>query len=391
MNKANQLSLVLNPVSETEFYEHYWEKNPLHISRSSTDHFSQLLSLDAIELMLSSQALHFPSVQLTHLNNKIDVSDYTDEARRIVPSRLIERHHEGATIVISQAHEKIASLADFRRDVQSAFKLRCQTNVYLSPVGQQGFNAHFDSHDVFILQIKGTKTFNFYEGGIELPYSHDSFDADEHPVGALTQCIKLEPGDTLYIPRGVLHDAVATDETSLHITLGVYAVTLRDVLMEMTQQLTSNDPSFRKSAPRDLDTLLINTDIQQNSDLQLCLSPTLSSTDLKNALANIFDAIALESAPNCQGRLTTPLIEPPHNNSWQLDLSLLISVERLNECIRIRTHGQILEFPDPFRATVELLLKAETVDIDDLTNLDTEQKRTLYTRLNSANLLITNK
>ena len=33
----------------------------------------------------------------------------------------------------------------------------------------------------------------------------------------------LEPGDTLYFPRGVIHQAVTPEDThSLHITLSVY-------------------------------------------------------------------------------------------------------------------------------------------------------------------------
>jgi len=241
MENANKnIELVLGPLSQTEFNNEYWEKSPLHISRNSESHFAELLTIMDIESMLSSQALLFPSVQLTQSGHQIDIGDYTDDNRRILPHRLIDRHRNGATIVVSQAHEKIPSLATFRRAMQKAFNLNCQTNVYLSPTGKQGFNAHYDSHDVFILQVSGTKTFNFYDGGIDLPYSHDGFQADKHPIGELSMSIDMQAGDSLYIPRGVLHDAIATDQTSLHITLGVYAITVRDVLLEMTQKLTAD-------------------------------------------------------------------------------------------------------------------------------------------------------
>jgi ribosomal protein L16 Arg81 hydroxylase len=32
-----------------------------------------------------------------------------------------------------------------------------QTNIYLSPPNAQGFGTHFDSHDVFVLQVAGSK------------------------------------------------------------------------------------------------------------------------------------------------------------------------------------------------------------------------------------------
>lgn len=388
MNTTSQFARLLGPITESAFFDDYWEQNPLHVSRSSLDHFASLLTLEVIECALSTQSLFFPSVQLTQSNQTIEVSEYTDESRRILPHRLIERHHEGATIVISQAHEIIASLANFRRDIQNEFKLCCQTNVYLSPPEQQGFNAHFDSHDVFILQVAGTKIFNFYEGGIELPYQHDGFQAGTHTVGALSQSISLEPGDTLYIPRGVMHDALATEQTSLHITLGVYANTLRDVLMEMVQHLTDKDSQYRKSAPRNLQTLLHNDDLRIHEELQKYVAPALTQAELKSALSSIEDAVAIGSAPDCTGMLSATTTRKLIGKTMQLDFLQLTSVERSSELIRLRTHGQVLEFTNPLLTVIEHLLTGNKLEMSDIDNLGDDRKQLLYTRLLCANLLI---
>lgn len=388
MNTTSKLVRVLGPVTETDFFENYWEQNPLHVSRSSTDQFAPLLTLEAIECALSTQPLFFPSVQLTQSNQTIEVSEYADESRRILPHRLIERHHEGASIVISQAHEIVTSLANFRRDIQNELKLRCQTNVYLSPPGQQGFNAHFDSHDVFILQVAGTKIFNFYDGGIELPYQHDGFQAGTHTVGALSQSIALEPGDTLYIPRGVMHDAVATEQTSLHITLGVYANTLRDVLMEMVKHLTDKDSQYRKSVPRDLQSLLHNDDTPIQEELKKYVTPALTQAGLKSALSSIEDAMAIGSAPQCTGMLSAITTRKHMAKSMQLDFLQLTSVERSSKLIRLRTHGQVLEFSNPLRTVIEHLLTVKKLEMNDIDSLDDNQKQRLYARLFYANLLI---
>lgn len=393
MNASSKLALVLGPVTESDFFDNYWEKTPLHISRSSAEYFSSLVSIGSFESILSSQALYYPSVQLTQSNRSVDISEYSDDSRRILPHRLIERHHEGATIVFSQAHEKIDSLANFRRDIQSELKLRCQTNIYLSPTGQQGFNAHFDSHDVFILQVAGTKTFNFYEGGVELPFQHDCYQAGEHAVGALTQSIPLEPGDTLYIPRGVMHDALATEQTSLHITLGVYAITLRDVLIEMTQNLTRDELRYRKSMPREMQSLLCKGNgtagnESTNDNLLRILAPNLTCEGLKSALSSIEDAAAINSAPSATGVLATSPNSFTETTIFQINLSQLISVERSSELVRLRTHGQILEFTHPISMAIEQLLVGEPIVMGNLAGLDNDQKQALCTRLLYANLLI---
>jgi len=396
------LELVLGPLSHTEFLTDYWEKSPLHISRESEAHFASLLNVKALETMLSSQALHFPAVQLTQSGHHIDISDYTDDARRILPHPLIEKHKDGATIVISQAHEKIPSLANFRRAIQNKLNLKCQTNVYLSPTGKQGFNAHYDSHDVFILQVSGTKTFNFYDGGIDLPYSHDGFHAENHAVGELSMSIAMKPGDTLYIPRGVIHDAIATDQTSLHITLGVYPITLRDLLLEMTQQLTAEKPLYRRSVPNDL---LTNHDLSTTDQAFKDISSIAFSQDnIRNAISAIQDSHAIDSSPNCDGMLSIPsaknetssgkssLANQAEINRYDTDVvefkqNNLLGVEKSDNALRLRTHGQVLEFTPSFYAAIELLMTQNKQNVCDLPELDNTEKNALIDKLINANLL----
>ncbi len=388
---SDGLSLILGPISEAEFFSDYWEQTSLHVSRANPGHFAPLLSLQKIETLLSSQALFFPSVQLVHLNEPVLMSTYTDDSRRIIPQRLIEHHHQGATIVVSQAHDKIPSLADFRRTTQAALQLRCQTNVYLSAPAEQGFNAHYDSHDVFILQVAGSKTFNFYGGGTELPYAHDGFDVARHPCGGLQQSILIEAGDTLYIPRGVMHDAVASDFSSLHITLGVYAVTMRDVMMEMVQQLTEQDESYRRSVPRSwLQQWSMNQTLVDES-LANSLVPVFTEQRLRQAVSSIADAAAIDSAPDCSALLTANSTGQEStlslSSSVRLKRSLLISVERSDSVLRCRTHGQVLEFRAPLGLAVEQLLDGENLSVCELQGLDDEQKLAVCLRLKHANLL----
>ena len=48
-------------------------------------------------------------------------------------------------------------LAALCRAMEKAFSSHFQANVYLSPPNAQGFGTHFDSHDVFVLQVAGSK------------------------------------------------------------------------------------------------------------------------------------------------------------------------------------------------------------------------------------------
>jgi hypothetical protein len=141
--------------------------------------------------------------------------------------------------------------------------------------------------------------------------------------------------------------------------------------------------------PRDLQALLHNDDHEPNFDECLqCLTPELTLVGLKNALSSIADAAAIDSAPNCAGMLSASSARLITSKTVQLKLSQLASVERSDELIRLRTHGQVLEFTDPLRTAIEQLLTVEKLETSTLEGLDDDQKQTLYTRLLCANLLI---
>ncbi len=60
---------------------------------------------------------------------------------------------------------------------------------------------------------------------------------------------RLEPGDMLYVPRGLAHDAIATDKTSLHITTGLMLRSWADVVAEAVNALAHADVDFRRALP----------------------------------------------------------------------------------------------------------------------------------------------
>jgi len=203
-----------------------------------------------IDSLISSSELYFPDVQLILQPDGIAKDQYVDTDNRLLPLRLIEHYAAGATITIARADTKIGTLGDFCRRLQSEWRIQCHANVYLSPPGQQGFNPHYDTHDVFILQASGKKQFNFYTNNFDLPFNEDKFDSQNFLPGDKTEEITLNAGDTLYIPRGITHDAIALDQQpSLHITVGVYPVIARDLIQELVQLAAEQNTGFRQSVP----------------------------------------------------------------------------------------------------------------------------------------------
>jgi hypothetical protein len=136
--------------------------------------------------------------------------------------------------------------------VERTFSSHFQTNIYLSPRNAQGFKTHYDSHDVFALQVAGSKHWTLYESGetgVELPLQGQGFNPERNIPGPAISELTISAGDVFYCPRGVYHSARSTDEVSLHITLGLMGRTWADVMIEAISEACLASPAFRAHLP----------------------------------------------------------------------------------------------------------------------------------------------
>src|SRR3989338_2949832 len=82
---------------------------------------------------------------------------------------------------------------------------------------------HYDDIEAFLIQLEGEKHWKIYRP-LENKQYLDRFSSknftQEEVEGFECFEILLKPGDMLYVPKGVIHQAVTSnDEHSLHITV----------------------------------------------------------------------------------------------------------------------------------------------------------------------------
>ena len=242
---------LIDPVVPTTFFAEFYERRPLFIQRQQPLKFEALLTIEAIDHYLATTTPCHPDVFLVDAARELKPEDYAfpEPPRRIDLPRAYQLFATGATLSLSQLHERLPSLADLCRTVEKTFSSHFQTNIYLSPPHAQGFKTHFDSHDVFVLQVSGSKLWTLYDTGVSLPLRGQAFDPDEHVPGPPTREFTLQAGDLFYCPRGLFHSARSTDEASLHITLGLIGKTWADVMIEAVSAACLASPAFRANLP----------------------------------------------------------------------------------------------------------------------------------------------
>ena len=166
------------------------------------------------------------------------------------PLEVARHFDDGATVIFNHLHTRVPALARLCVALGRRFSSRVQTNVYLTPRDAQGFTPHWDTHDVFVLQISGTKRWSIYDTKVTLPLRGQRFERGT-PPGDVSEEFELGPGSAVYLPRGLMHSARSTDEASLHITLGLTAFTWAEFLVESVTAAALEEESLRRNLPRE--------------------------------------------------------------------------------------------------------------------------------------------
>lgn len=243
------LEWLIHPVSKELFFEQYWEKRPLVIKRRQPDYFGELLSLDEIDRVITTLDIRHPTITLKNANREVAADDYTLSGGCLDVAKVYQMFADGSTIALAFLDTTVPSLALFCRSLESEFSFPLQTNAYLTPANATGAKYHYDTHDVFVLQVANSKRWTIYGAPIELPLRDQEFDRSIHERGAPSMNFELDAGDLAYIPRGIVHDASSGEHCSLHITTGILSYTWADLLREFTADATLGDPDFRKALP----------------------------------------------------------------------------------------------------------------------------------------------
>ena len=251
------------------FAEQYWSRRPLLTRAKGTgDSFADLLDLPAVDELLSRRGLRTPFLRIAKDGAVVDPQRFTtsggagaEVADQVSSDAVLRLFADGSTVVLQGLHRLWPPLIEFADQLAADLGHPTQVNAYITPPSSRGFSAHYDVHDVFVLQVAGEKHWTIHEPVLADPLRTQPWNDRAADVAAAAERepvidAVLRPGDALYLPRGFLHSATALGEISAHLTVGVHSVTrwaAAESALDLVRALAADDPELRRSLPLGLD------------------------------------------------------------------------------------------------------------------------------------------
>ncbi len=205
------------------------------------------ISWDDVDEIFQRMEPNEESLQL-FLNGQIPAEYYLDNTmefgrhrQRIHKHRFYAYLEQGASLVINRAEDFCVAAEQLSRAIGKYVAQPASGNLYINfqqntsntrANHETTFGKHWDTHDVFAIQLIGKKRWRLFPPTLPLPLSYQtSKKSQDAPPQIASAEYVLQQGDILYIPRGWWHEVVPLDEDSMHLSVGTYAPTLTDYVM----------------------------------------------------------------------------------------------------------------------------------------------------------------
>jgi len=225
-----------------------------HRSRLAPGVAQGLFGWPQLNAALAEQRLTPPRLRLEQAG--ADVTEGVFKSRRtrrgavlqdLDPAALTARLREGATLIVDAVNEISPALQQLCSGLSAEFTASSQANLYACWGTTQGFDVHWDDHDVFVVQLEGCKEWALY-GASETAPTRRGPAPEASPPDREPERMVLEPGDVLYLPRGDWHAAVGLGGPTLHLTIGLTRKSGSDLLHWLADDLLG-EPLARADLP----------------------------------------------------------------------------------------------------------------------------------------------
>ena len=397
------LSRCIATDPQTFASEHWGRKPLLSPSEALPRDFGDLLSATTVDELIAERGVRAPFIRLAKEGDVLAKDCYLAPAGfgaempdQVDSAKVLAQFAAGATIVLQGLHRLWPPLIDFVRGAVDDLGHPVQANAYITPPTNRGFDPHYDVHDVFVLQVAGQKRWIVHEPVHPHPLPSQPWTQHRAAIAERVQAdpvidTVLSEGDALYLPRGWIHSAHATETTSIHLTIGVSPLTGYDVARSVIDQLAAVD-AFRASLP-------MGTDPADRDEIIATVTKVMAEVvdALRDGASALSDGAAAALGRRHADRTRPVAVRPLASLAAGENASaarvrwrhgLVSTVEFANGRVVLRLPDKVMTLPISCAEAVEALRTGRVYDASALPGLDHADGTVLIRRLLREAILV---
>ena len=375
MNSTPDFRSLVSPLTPERFFDEHWGKKFLYIRGESRNAYREILTLNDMESFFQSGTLHPSFIRVIKSGIDCPLEAWTDlEKRRntgfyhvVNNGKLFSQVAGGATVIINAAERSIPKVGLLCQNLRKELKLGIQANIYITPPNEEGFKIHFDEHDVFVLQVSGSKEWRVYKS-LEGYDNNDDSLVSAGPDRQLSSEYRLSAGDLLYLPSKVFHEARTASEPSIHLTLGIQANKWFHLVEQMAQSARES-PAFQHLIPH------IYSGKEERRRF---------SEEFVSSLHQLFEETNVNDLAGCDSRRPGEISTPNSGKrftdlfqSYQLNLKSIVGanpgiefeIEESDKGITIKANSAMVTFAPVFGQTIKSIFARNSFAVDELMGL----------------------
>ena len=184
-------------------------------------------------------------------------------AMRPIDRPALQLYRDGRTIYFGNVEPFVEGATAFLRAFERELGVNpgcARIGVFASPQND-GATTHYDTNEVFSIQIAGNKKFHIaplaelsYPAGMQ--YSRATKPEKSHfpqmqngfpdPANAEFECVEMEPGSVLFMPRGTWHYTSATSSDSIAASIIIDPPLAVDLVLDHLKLTLMQDQKWRE-------------------------------------------------------------------------------------------------------------------------------------------------
>ena len=342
---------ITNLGGDTRFFSEYWDKRHGFVSAGESGFVGAGAMVDELSHFLDRTDIRYPSLRLVKDGIEVPINEYTRELRLgnhtshdwIVNEQAFAYYNSGSTIILQMLQHSVPNFGAASNALERRFEANVQLSSFITPPEAQGFTAHYDTYSFFAIQLFGSKRWSLYDNTPQLPVRDDRDEDNQWIAVPATAELTLNPGDILFIPRGLYHSAKTSSCPSVHMTVGVFSPNWLDVFRDSIPALTSEE-QYRMSVPRSTFTVPSAIQSKVRNDMNLGLGLQLTKDRVFNR--HIDSRVDRLADLLCLGSRKFTALE-------RQDVPFALSHDA--KTTRLRFCGKELEFPVLVRELIEFI------------------------------------